>query len=109
MTYNRPNRIVGSGDFQEATPHRQALAQEELDRLYEYHVAAQTHLWLVVLTHRATDAILDGYEDPADVPILDVDSLIGQPVVACYVCEVAYEPRLRRRRCPGDPTPGGKA
>lgn len=100
----RPNAIIGTGHTQEATPHRQARAADELERLADYHQKAQTHLWLVLLTHKATDAMLDGYDDPADMPILDVDSMVGMPALVCYICEVAYEPRLRRRRCPGEPS-----
>jgi hypothetical protein len=100
----RPDRIVGTGHQQEATPHRQLLAAAELERLAEYHQRARTHLWLVLLTHKATDAMLDGYDDPADMPILDVDSMVGLPALVCYICETAYQPRLRHRRCPGEPS-----
>lgn len=105
---NDQGRVIGTGMTQEATPHRQEHAQDELTALAVYHQKAATHLWLVVLTHRATDTMLDGFDDPADMPILDVDSMLGRPVLACYLCEVAYEPRLRHRKCPGDPTLAGR-
>jgi hypothetical protein len=30
-------------------------------------------------------------------------NLVGIPALVCYVCELAYTPRDRRRKCTGDP------
>lgn len=97
--------MVGTGDLQELNPHRQQYARTRLDEAESYARASETHMWLVILTHKGTDAMLDAFDspDPAAMPILDVDTMMGSPAIACFVCEAIYEPRLRRRKCPGDP------
>lgn len=103
-----PN-LSSTGVQQEMTPSRFAHANQRLEDLYRYHVQAQTHLWGVIVQFKAPDGMLDMQDgktpSPDSTPALDLDNVIGQPVIACYVCEVAYDPRLRRRRCPGDPAP----
>lgn len=97
-------RWVGMGDQQEATPHRLEQATTRLEREQATAVKSQAHLWLVLLTHKASDAMLDAFADPdpANVPILDLDTLMGQPAVVCYVCEQPFTQRDRLRRCPGE-------
>lgn len=100
-------KLIGSGITQEVTPHRQTVARTQLEADEEYAKKAGVHLWIVILTHRATDRLLDTQDGSStDLPILDVDTLTAPPYVGCYVCETPYEPRLRRRRCPGEPSPG---
>lgn len=97
----------GTGERQHASPHRIEGSMAELGRLETYHTKAQTHLWVLMLTHRATDVLLDQMDaqeqDASVTPILDVDTMLGQPGLICYICEASYEPRLRRRKCPGEP------
>lgn len=99
-------RWVGTGQTQEANPTRQIAAADRLDALTDYATKSETHLWLVLITHHASDAMLDAFDspDPTHLPLLDVESMVGMPATVCMVCEQVYEPRLRRRKCPGDPS-----
>lgn len=97
----------GTGHQQEATPHRQQLAEDTLEREYAYAVAAGVHLWVVTVAHKATEQLLDAYDGRTDAPpMLDVDTLLMRPALGCYVCEQPYDQRARRRRCPGEPKAG---
>jgi len=106
MRYPGPEvPLTSTGVRQEANPTRQMAAGDELDRLEAYAVKSRTHLWLIMLTHKANEAFLDQYDnpDPAAMPLLDLDTMVGRPALLCYVCEEPYSSRLRRRRCPGEP------
>lgn len=93
----------GTGVAQEVTPHRLQLAASRMDDAMAYAVKSETHLWVILMTHRATDATLDVIDGKDGQPLLDADTLLSKPNVGCYVCEQAYAPSLRRRRCPGEP------
>lgn len=96
---------VGLGHMQEVTGDRQQFAAEDFDRRLAYAQKSETHLWIVTLVHYASDVLLDLYDNPGTgMPMLDVDTLSQPPLVGCYVCEQSYDPRLRRRKCPGDPS-----
>lgn len=100
-------RFVGLGEQQEVNAARQTSMMSRLDEETTYHEKAQTHLWVVFITHKAGDQILDAFDGSSgDLPLLDADTMLGQPAFLCYICEQAYEPRLRRRKCPGNPAPG---
>lgn len=101
-----PMGFVGIGDRQEVTPHRQEVARSEARKAFDFAVKSETHLWTVVMSHRASDALLDAVEGltPDSMPLLDTDTLLDPPSVGCMVCEQPYEPRLRRRKCPGEPS-----
>lgn len=97
-------KLLGLGQMQEATPHRQEIGRDRLTAEAEYAEKAHTHLWIVIVTHKASDQVLDQHDGvSADLPILDVDTLLGPPYVGCFVCETPYEPRLRHRKCAGEP------
>lgn len=100
----------GSTGFTQHVPAARLEATEEkFGAAYSYAVASRTHLWVVTLAHQATDVLLDSLEGKADgPPMLDTDTLLTKPAVGCYVCEQSYAPRLRLRRCPGEPGPGGR-
>lgn len=72
-----------------------------------YATKAREHLWITTVVHRAGEHMLDqldGRPETEDGPaLLDVESMLAMPMTGCYVCESPYEPRLRRRRCPGSP------
>jgi hypothetical protein len=100
----RRREWVATGVEQEVTAHRLGRLEESFAKAYSYAVASETHLWVATLAHRCTDATLDSLEGVSDEqPLLDADTLLMRPAVGCYVCEEPYEPRLRRRRCPGEP------
>lgn len=79
---------------------RIAAAIRRHDAAYDYAIKAGEHYWIVVLTHAVSRDALERLPEP---PTLDTESLIGNPMVGCYICEQSYEPRLLRRRCPGEP------
>lgn len=95
---------MGTGNLQDA-----AGRTDRLDAEAAYAVKAGVHLWTAVVVHKLGDSALDTYEavesdDPSKgALILDVESLLNRPMVGCFVCGDLYEPRLRRRKCPGDP------
>lgn len=97
---------TGTGVQQEATPHRQLAGRARHDRLYAEALATHSHLWQVFVQHLASDTMLDARDGvAADGPgYLDVDTLLGPPMIVCYVCEQPYSPELRRARCPGEPS-----
>lgn len=94
---------VGLGDQHEVTPTRLLAAEATFEEAYAYAVKSETHLWVVTMMHRATDGTLDVFDGREGAPLLDADTLLMRPSVGCYVCEQVYEPRLRRRRCAGEP------
>lgn len=105
---NQDREWVGSGVQQEVTGHRQLLAEKRLEEAYDYATKSETHLWVVTLAHHATDGTLDVVDGKDGTPLLDADTMLMRPAIGCYVCEQAYAPPLRRRRCPGEPRDGGR-
>lgn len=91
------------GDRQEVNPQRLAGIEARFEASYGYAIKSETHLWGVTLMHQASDATLDALDGGPGQPLLDADTLLMRPAVGCYVCETAYDPRARRRKCPGEP------
>lgn len=99
-----PREWSGLGDMQEIDPDRQRNAEaQHLEGLY-YAQQSNTHLWVVVVMHRATEQMLAAFSDPEseDMPILDAETLAMPPGVACYRCGEAYSKRESFRKCKGD-------
>jgi len=97
-------RLIPTGVMQEVTSQRQVYLRGTSTAEEEYAVKSQTHLWVVTIAHKATDSILDMRDGlTGDMPILDADTMWMEPAVGCFICEQVYEPRLRRRKCPGEP------
>lgn len=96
---------TSTGAQQEATPHRQRVGFDRHLALYEQALANRTHMWHVLVQHTASPRFLDAVDgNQLDGPgLLDVDTLLGPPMVGCFVCEQSYSPQLRRTRCPGEP------
>lgn len=89
---------TGVGQRVDAFPDRLGAA-------YEYAEKSQTHMWVATLAHRLGNTALDAIDGAAGEPLnLDAESLLMMPAIGCYVCEQNYEPRLRRRKCPGEPS-----
>lgn len=97
--------FYSTGHEQEATPHRQLAGRARSELLYDDAVANKRHLWQVFVVHLASDSMLDARDGvDSDGPgYLDVDTLMGPPAIACFVCEQPYAPELRRAACPGEP------
>lgn len=95
------------GDRQEVNAQRLAGIERRFEEAYAYATKSETHMWGVTLMHRASDQTLDAFDGGPGQPLLDADTLLMRPAVGCYVCEQAYEPRMRRRKCPGEPKVGG--
>lgn len=97
-------QLIPTGQMQEINPTRQINARAASDADYDYHLKAQTHYWIVIVSHKANTSVLDSHDGVSTgLPILDADTMLGPPATACYICEAGYEPRLRRRKCPGEP------
>jgi hypothetical protein len=90
---------VGLGDAVEVTPERQKLADARATKDLEYAEKAEVHLWAVILSHRASDPMLDAFDGASsDLPMLDAETLLMQPAICCMVCERPSSPRCRRSR-----------
>lgn len=96
---------VALGDKIEVNPDRQAAAETEFERRELYARKSQTHLWTVIIVHFANDTMLNAFTsgDPADMPMLDAESIAMRPALVCYICSEPYNPRLRMRKCKGEP------
>lgn len=94
-------RITPTGHKQHATPHRLEQAESKMAAAEAYAIKAETHLWIVVMTHQASDNFLDAIDTDSGDGILDLDTLLMRPMVGCLICETPYQPLLRRRKCPG--------
>lgn len=103
---SRSGVVFGTGEQQFVDQSRMERLDDVLEREAATAVKMERHLWIVLMAHRGTDKMLDAWDkalvDPDSPPTLDADTLMANPALACYVCDVAYEPRLRRRKCPGE-------
>lgn len=95
---------TGLGNHQEVTPARQTHALTQFNQDEEFAKKAHVHLWVVMLTHRASDTMLDSFvsNDPGDLPLLDADTLAMPPATICWICTQPFDSRMRLRRCPGE-------
>lgn len=100
-------RVAGTGTFQQIGPDQQRAAQDVLAREAETARRMKSHLWVVIVTHRASTQVLDSIDAQQDgdsgPALLDTETMLGAPSIGCYVCERGYERILRHRKCPGDP------
>lgn len=96
--------MFATGHQQEVTPNRQRHAVGMLDAQQADAVSRGVHLWVLIVTHRAGPALLDHFDGrPTGSAIVDADTMLGAPVIACYGCGLPYEARIRDGRCAGDP------
>jgi hypothetical protein len=94
----------GLGVSTEITEDRQKNARINADVEEDFHRLSKTHMWVVFLSHKASDQLLDALDGSPDAhPMLDADTLLGPPATGCLICEQRYDPILRKRACPGDP------
>lgn len=99
-----PGEFKPVGEMSEATPARQLFAEDEFSKRMSYAEKSETHIWIVMVTHFATDQMLDGFSGVKnESPILDHETIAMRPVIVCYICEESFEPRLRHRKCNGHP------
>ena len=75
--------------------------RDRLDQELAYAARAEVHLWAAVLTHKISEQALDNISN--EPLLLDVESMLNQPIIGCLVCEEPYSDRMRRRKCPGEP------
>lgn len=71
---------------------------------------AKVHLWVTRLDFRTDPTVLDflgSDDDGALEGTFDIATLMRPPQVTCIICGVAYDPRLRDRKCPGRRRVGG--
>lgn len=96
MTQPEPGQshLVDRGPVVEATPDHQVSAAERFDARLELARKGGDHLWVAIAYYTI---------DPTAQPFhLDLENLAGPPMIGCFRCEVAFEPRQLRRRCKGD-------
>jgi len=81
----------GSGIYYEMGP--------KLDLIPPYDARSGDHFWIVPVVYRVNPVNFS----PSESVHLDRENLVMVAGVGCYYCERVYEPRLLRRRCPGEP------
>lgn len=87
------------GDKQRIDP---GMQKNRLDREYNYAKRSHTHLWQAIITHKLSVQALENME--TESLILDAESMMGLPLIGCFVCEQPYSRELLRRKCPGEPS-----
>jgi hypothetical protein len=75
---------------------------DRYDRAWEYATKAGVHLWAAMAAFQVSPDALVAMEQGQPLT-MDGETLLGAPRVGCLVCEAVYAPRLRMRRCPGEP------
>lgn len=98
---DQPDREwFATGDLQ----HIPGGRADRLEAALEYATKSGTHLWIATAVHILGDTALDQLDATDETALLlDAESLAMAPLFGCYVCEQSYEPRLRLRRCKGEP------
>jgi hypothetical protein len=100
VTGQQTPRVVGSGIQMRVDEGHQAMNPTALDAAQAYAEKAGEHLWIASTCHRISPEALD--RAATEPLILDAESLLYAGY-GCFVCEQVWEPRLTRRRCPGEP------
>lgn len=97
--------FVGTGHQQEVSSDRILASESEFDKRIYYARQSETHLWMVTIIHFATDQMIGAFAgESEELPILDADTIAMRPGIICWICEQIWDPRLRHRKCPGEPT-----
>lgn len=90
--------LISTGIDQHVDTHRMRALDEPMVREYEYATKSGQHLWIAACSFKINP------EDLTTGQIhFDAEGMLGTPGIGCYVCEEAYEPRLAKRRCAGEP------
>lgn len=93
---------VPIGEETELSSSRYDSLDQSFDEKVKQALANKNHLWIVIVTHYASDQTLDRMSgDDSGLPILDHESVAQQPMVGCYICEETFEPRIRNYKCKG--------
>ena len=89
--------IRGLGQTQYVAGERVQAGGERLDERLRVAKLSGDHVWTVVVQHLINDP-----EHIGPDMVLDAES-VTSVAAGCYVCEQVYSPRLRHRRCTGEP------
>lgn len=86
--------------LQEVTPGQQAalVGADRLGQAIDYGAKSGTHVWVATALYLVSGETLDS----PDKLLLDRENL-AQILVGCFACEQAFDKRLLKRRCPGEP------
>lgn len=87
--------MVERGPVVEATPTAQLRGRDRLEAAMARGAADGTHVWTAITQYLI--------EDPTVQLNLDTENLCGPPMLVCFVCEEAFDPKRYRQRCPGEP------
>lgn len=90
----------GGGQFIHIPGTSPAASGKRLERALKHAQVNGDHVWCAFLIHTISPGALERLE--TDPPLFDAESLAGVQL-GCYACEQQYQPRLRLRRCPGEP------
>lgn len=86
---------------QGATLARLLHAQQRTRDLLAAHQQAGSHMWITVTFHHAAGSVLDAVDGGPGGFALDLDLILGPPMLQCFRCQTSYRPELRHQDCPG--------
>lgn len=101
-----PGEFTPLGQITEVNTARQEAAETEFDIRYHTALKTHNHLWIVTVTHFASDQMLrafSGEGQPGEQPILDSESIAMRPAIGCFICEEVWSRDLAWRKCKGEP------
>ena len=75
--------------------------EEKFKQLYDYAIKSETHLWIATGAYHLSDETLRNMEN--NPLLLDLENLLMEPQIGCYVCEEPFQMRLLTRKCKGEP------
>lgn len=93
MTDDSNLRAHSTGVYQHVSAD--ALSRRNAQPEPQYDPRSGAHFWIALVTFRVADP-------DAQDNVLDTENLLWAHL-GCYFCEQPYTPRLRHRRCPGEP------
>jgi hypothetical protein len=94
MTEIRP---TGTGIHQHVSAERIKSKTERFDEAVRVAGISGDHVWVALVSHHVHNP-----EEFVKSAHLDSESVVSVGL-GCYVCEELFQPRLLRRRCPGQP------
>lgn len=98
-----PLGVTELGDSQRLEGGTIDAIDARYDREWDYATKAGVHLWAAFAAYKVSPEALVGLVEQGQPLIMDAETLLSAPRIGCLVCEAQYAPRLRMRRCPGEP------
>lgn len=75
--------------------------KDQLKEKYDFAIKSHTHLWQAIAMYSISDNALKNLNKEA--LHLDVENMMGLPMIGCFVCEQPFNSKMIYGRCPGEP------